>query len=98
MCCQLFVFNIKELSVYLAVFFYPFFIYFFLRLCHRLEDIKILSYSALMVLMKIEVQKQIANQLNKIYYGSSYDIMSFYVQYKDIFQLHEYKYNIKFCR
>ena len=35
---------------------------------------------------------------NYLYFGRSYDIISFYGQNNKDIQLPEYKYNIKFCR
>ena len=61
-----------------------FFVYFFLRLCLRLEDIKTFSYSALDGSKKNRNQK--ANmQISLKFIAGVHDIISFYGQNKDIF-------------
>ena len=75
-----------------------FFVYFFLRLCLWLKDIKILSYRALDGSHKNRSPK--ANmQISLIKFITGLHILyHFMVKIRTFFQLHEYKYNIKFCR
>ena len=75
------------------------FVYFFLRLCLRLGDIKILSYSALDGSHKNRSPKA-AMQITLIKFitGLHMILDHFMVQIRTFFQLHEYKYNIKFCQ
>ena len=74
-------------------------IYFFLRLYHRLEDIKILSYSALDGPHKNRSPKANINiSLIKFITCLHMILCHFMVNIRTFFQLHEYKYNIKFCR
>ena len=82
-----------------SIFLLSFFIYFFLRLWNRLEDIKILSYSALGGPNKNRSPKaNIQISLIKFITGLHMILCHFMVNIRTFFQLHEYKYNIKFCR
>ena len=97
-CCQLFILNIKELSVYLAVFFYHFSFISSSDHVIWLEDIKILLYSALNGPLKNRSPK--ANMhISFIKFNTGLHIILCYfmVNIRTFFQLHEYKYNIKFC-
>ena len=75
-----------------------FFVYFFLRLCLWLEDIKILSYSALDGSHKNWSPKANMQISLKFITGLHMIIYHFMVKIRTCFQLHKYKYNVKFCR
>ena len=76
-----------------------FFIYILLRLCHWLEDIQILSYSALDGPYKNRSPKaNMQISLIKFIRGLHMILCHFMVNIRAFFQLHEYKCNIKFCR